>query len=40
MTPYEKLRSLPNVEKHLKVGITLAKLDAFSAKHSDNEAAH
>jgi transposase InsO family protein len=39
MTPYEKFRSLPAAESHLKPGATLEKLDAFAAECSDNEAA-
>ena len=39
MTPYEKFRSLPEVEAYLKPGITLKKLDAFAAQCSDNDAA-
>lgn len=39
MTPYEKLRSLPEVESYLKPGTTLKELDAIVAKCSDNDAA-
>lgn len=39
MTPYEKFRSLPEAESHLKKGTTLKKLDAMAAECSDNEAA-
>ena len=39
MTPYEKLRSLPQAEQFLKPGITLATLDAQANALSDNEAA-
>lgn len=39
MTPYEKLRSLPKAQSHLKPEITLAKLDAIAAECSDNDAA-
>lgn len=39
MTPYEKFRSLPDAENHLKPGMTLEKLDAIAAECSDNEAA-
>ena len=35
MTPYEKLKSLPGARKHLKPGITLAKLDEIAYKWSD-----
>lgn len=39
MTPYEKLRSLPEVGSYLKPGTTVEKLDAIAAECSDNEAA-
>lgn len=39
MTPYEKLKSLPNAEQHLKEGITFKKLDDIAKSMSDNEAA-
>jgi hypothetical protein len=39
MTPYEKLISLPNIKEHLKVGITLEKLEEFAKEMTDNEAA-
>jgi len=39
MTPYEKLRSLPQAESHLKPGTTLEKLDAVAAECSGNDAA-
>lgn len=39
MTPYEKPRSLPQVESYLKPGVTLEKLDATAAQCSDNDAA-
>lgn len=39
MTPYEKLRSLPDAESYFKPGSTLKKLDAIAAECSDNEAA-
>jgi len=39
MTPYEKLRSLPEAESHLKPETTLQKLDAIAAGCSDNDAA-
>lgn len=39
MTPYEKLRSLPEAESYLKLGTTLKKLDVIAAKCSDNGAA-
>ena len=39
MTPYEKLRSLPEAESYLKPETTLKKLDAIAAECSDNDAA-
>ena len=39
MTPYEKFRSLPKAENHLKTGITFEKLDAIADECSDNDAA-
>jgi transposase InsO family protein len=39
MTPYEKLRSLPEVENYLKRGATLENLDTVAAECSDNDAA-
>lgn len=39
MTPYEKLRSLPDVAACLKPGITLEILDATARASSDNDAA-
>jgi transposase InsO family protein len=39
MTPYEKFRSLPAAETHLKKETTLKKLDAIAAGCSDNDAA-
>jgi transposase InsO family protein len=39
MTPYEKLRSLPEAGSYLKPETTLEKLDAIAAECSDNEAA-
>ncbi len=39
MTPYEKLKSLPNAESYLKEGTTFKELDDFAASISDNEAA-
>jgi len=40
MTPYDKLKSLPNAKDFLKPGITFAKLDSIATAISDNEAAH
>ena len=39
MTPYDKLKSLPNAAQHLKPGFTFEKLDAIAYRMSDNEAA-
>lgn len=39
MTPWEKLRSLPDAAQYLKPGVTLEGLDAISREVSDNEAA-
>ncbi len=39
MTPYEKLKSLPNAEQFLKPGICFPDLDALATAISDNEAA-
>ncbi len=39
MTPFEKLKSLDEVEQFLKEGITLEQLGAFAREMTDNEAA-
>ena len=39
MTPYEKLKSLPQAETHLKPGITFEILEATAHRLSDNHAA-
>jgi hypothetical protein len=39
MTPYEKLKSLPQAAQFLNPGITFAHLDTLAASISDNEAA-
>ena len=39
MTPYEKLKSLPDAAACLKPGTTFAKLAAVAVAMSDNEAA-
>jgi len=39
MTPYDKLKSLPQAEQYLKPGITFESLDAIATQCSDNEAA-
>ena len=38
-TPWEKLRSLPGVARHLKAELTIAGLVQQARKHSDTEAA-
>jgi transposase InsO family protein len=39
MTPYDKLKSLPNAAHHLKPGVTFEHLDALAHRISDNDAA-
>jgi hypothetical protein len=39
MTPYEKLKSLPNAQTYLKAGFTFAHLDALAMQMSDKQAA-
>lgn len=39
MTPYDKLKSLPNAKEYLKEGVTFEILDKLSMKMTDNEAA-
>ncbi len=39
MTPYDKLKSLPNAAQYLKLGVTFEQLDAIAYVISDNEAA-
>ena len=39
MTPYEKLKSLPNAADCLKPGTSFDELDAVAAAMSDNDAA-
>ena len=39
MTPFEKLKSLHDVEPFLKEGVTLEQLEAFAHEMTDNEAA-
>ncbi len=39
MTPYDKLKSLPNAHRFLKPGMTFEQLDALVAARSDNDAA-
>jgi hypothetical protein len=37
MTPYEKLKSLPEAQSYLKAGVTLKQLDDIANQMSDNE---
>lgn len=37
LTPYDRLKSLPNAEQYLKPGITFEMLDKISLAQSDNE---
>jgi len=37
MTPYEKLRSIPDVRVYLKESITLEMLDKIAKRYTDNE---
>ena len=39
MTPYDKLKSLPNAKQYLKPGVTFATLDQLVVKQTDLEAA-
>ena len=39
MTPYEKLKSLPQAESYLKPGMTFKKLDALAYQENDLTAA-
>ncbi len=39
MTPYDKLKSLPNTETYLREGVTFAMLDKIAYAFSDNECA-
>lgn len=39
MTPYEKLKSLPDARKYLKKGITFNDLDKVAMRYTDNEMA-
>ena len=38
-TPYEKLKSLPNADTHLKPGITFQELDKYAMAMTDNQVA-
>jgi len=40
MTPYEKLKSLPEAKQYLKPGMTFQRLHDIAMRISDNEAAH
>jgi hypothetical protein len=35
-TPYEKLKSMPEVESYLRAGVTLEKLETYANQMSDN----
>ena len=37
MTPYEKLKSLPEAQSYLRAGVTLQQLDDIAHEMSDNE---
>lgn len=39
MTPYDKLKSLPDAQQYLKAGLTFNQLDVLALAMSDNEAA-
>ena len=39
MTPYEKLKSLPEANCYLKAGLTFKRLDDIATSMTDNEAA-
>jgi hypothetical protein len=39
MTPYEKLRSIPNARVYLKESITFKMLDKIARRYTDNEMA-
>jgi transposase len=39
MTPYQKLKSLPNAEQYLRPGITFEMLDEIAMRRNDNEMA-
>ncbi|MHB8423727.1 MAG: hypothetical protein ACYDB9_01025 [Gammaproteobacteria bacterium] len=39
MTPYDKLKSLPQADRHLKPGTRFTILDRFAYAISDNQAA-
>jgi hypothetical protein len=35
-TPFEKLKSIPNIEIYLRQGVTLSKMQAYADQMSDN----
>jgi len=37
MTPYERLKLVPNAESYLRPGVTLGKLGTISNQMSDNQ---
>lgn len=37
LTPYEKLKSLPQAEQYLRPGVTMAELERIAQSHSDTE---
>ncbi|HNR25046.1 MAG TPA: hypothetical protein PKG50_06470 [Candidatus Bipolaricaulis anaerobius] len=37
LTPYEKLKSLPQAEQYLRPGVTMAELERIAQRHSDTE---
>jgi len=37
LTPYEKLKRLPQAEQYLRPGVTLAELERIARSHSDTE---
>ena len=39
MTPYDKLKSLPEASTYLKPGVTFEQMDKIAHECSDNEAA-
>ena len=39
MTPYDKLKSLPQASHYLNPGVSLQQLDDIAMQHGDNEAA-
>lgn len=39
LTPFEKLKLIPNLERYLKLGVTINSLAAIASRHSDNEMA-